>query len=85
MGTNWNQIGRHFKDKPGKCCRERWVNQLDPSINREPFSAEEEWTLYLGVTLYGTKWCEISSMFTNRPDKQIKNYWNSASMKRRVE
>jgi len=58
---------------------------LDPQINRKSWSLEEEWILFLGVTFYGHQWHEISNMFDSRPDKMIKNYWNSVRMKTKSE
>lgn len=31
--------------RTGKACRDRWRAVLDPSVNREPWSAEEDETL----------------------------------------
>ena len=41
METEYNLFGR-----TGKQCRERWHNQLDPNINNEEWSREEEEILF---------------------------------------
>jgi hypothetical protein len=41
--------------------------------------------LYLSVRLYGRQWSEISKMFRNRPDKHIKNHWNTVRMRQRSQ
>ena len=32
----WSFIAKHLQGRTGKQCRERWVNQLDPTIKKEP-------------------------------------------------
>ncbi|CAH1446483.1 unnamed protein product [Lactuca virosa] len=39
---NWNAIAEKLQGRSGKSCRLRWFNQLDPKINRTPFTEEEE-------------------------------------------
>ncbi|XP_031473520.1 transcription factor MYB10-like isoform X1 [Nymphaea colorata] len=39
---NWNSIAAKLQGRSGKSCRFRWFNHLDPSLNRRPFSEEEE-------------------------------------------
>lgn len=39
---NWTLIARQLGGgRNGKSCRLRWFNQLDPRVNKEPFSEEE--------------------------------------------
>jgi hypothetical protein len=37
----WKQIGSKI-GRTGKQCRERWHNQIDPSINKTPWNDDEE-------------------------------------------
>lgn len=37
----WSLIARFIPNRLGKQCRERWVNHLDPSILKEPWSPSE--------------------------------------------
>ena len=39
---HWGNIGKQLTGRTGKQCRERWHNQLDPSINKAPWTQEEE-------------------------------------------
>jgi hypothetical protein len=39
---HWGLIGSKLNGRSGKQCRERWHNQLDPSISKEEWSVEEE-------------------------------------------
>lgn len=47
--------------------RERFVNKLNPEINKEPFSSEEDLIIVEGFKSFGSKWCKISKLLKGRP------------------
>ena len=81
--SNWtiiaNEMANMYKSKHrnGKQCRERWHNHLDPKVNKENWTEEEENILFTKHLEYGNKWSEISKFLTGRTDNSIKNHFYS--------
>ena len=79
---SWGLVASKLGGRSGKQCRERYHNQLDPSIKKCPWTEEEEQLLMRLHRQFGNRWAEISKHIEGRTDNSIKNHYNSA--KRRL-
>ncbi|KAK3163226.1 hypothetical protein QOZ80_1AG0000890 [Eleusine coracana subsp. coracana] len=80
----WSTISKALPGRIGKQCRERWHNHLNPAINKEAWTQQEEITLIHAHRMYGNKWAELTKFLPGRTDNAIKNHWNS-SVKKKVD
>jgi hypothetical protein len=56
--------------------RDRYKYYLDPTLNRDPFSPEEDANLLAAFEKFGPRWRELSELFPNRRDCSIRNRCN---------
>ena len=82
--SNWMQIASLMKGRTQKQCRERWTGHLCPSVNKGPWTLEEDRILAQKHSEIGNKWARIATFLPGRTDILVKNRWNT-SVKKRVE
>jgi hypothetical protein len=80
---NWRQLASILGNRSAKQCRERWNNQLNPAINRNPWTRFEDRILAERHAMLGNHWAKIARFLPGRTDTQVKNRW-STSIKGRV-
>lgn len=74
FGTkNWSIIAESVSGRTGKQCRERWINQLNPDLRSETWTAEEDQTLTNLINQYGHSWSIISKLLPGRSGNSVKN------------
>lgn len=82
FGKRWNLIAIDMGYKrTSKQIRDRYVNTLDPKLNKKEYTEQEELYLLKCFKIFGKKWTNISKLFPGRTAEMIKNKFYS--MKRR--
>ena len=74
---NWSLISTYLPRRTSKQCRERWLLQLDPNINKSSYTDEENYLIFLLQKKHKNKWSLICKNLDNRTDNSIKNQWNT--------
>ncbi|KAI1098547.1 Homeodomain-like protein [Jackrogersella minutella] len=78
----WVRISSQIGSRSSKQCRERYHQNLKPSLNHSPITPEEGAHIEEMVGRIGKRWAEIARTLDNRSDNAVKNWWNG-SMNRR--
>jgi hypothetical protein len=68
--------------RTAKQCRERWSLNLDPSINRGPWTKEEDDLLFKLHDKLGNKWAQIKGHLTSRTENAVKTRFKSVERAR---
>lgn len=79
--NGWAEIAERIPGRTAKQCRERWVQNLKPSLDRGPITPVESDFILKEVSIRGTKWAEIARQLrvhgiSNRSDNAVKNWFN---------
>lgn len=78
---NWAKISVHIPGRNAKQCRERWFLNLDPSINRGPWTKEEDEKLMKYHREYNGRWSLIAKELKGRTENSVKTRFHSLQRK----
>jgi myb proto-oncogene protein len=89
----WSQIALHLPHRSGKSCRERWMNHLNPNLDKSALTDREIKKIFRLVPLYSAtgrggrlviQWSKmVKKEFPRRTDNQLKNIYHSRKASKR--
>ena len=82
LGHNWPLIASKMDGRTSKQVKERWTNQLDPTISTDPWTADDDQQLVELIRELGHSWCEISRRMKGRTESMVKNRFHANLRKR---
>jgi Myb-like DNA-binding protein FlbD len=80
---NWVRISQEIGSRSPKQCRERYHQNLKPTLNHDPITAEEGELIEKMVAEMGKRWAEIARRLKGRSDNAVKNWWNGGQNRRK--
>lgn len=75
-GKDWVLIAEKMPERCIRQCRDRYEFYLDPNLNVEPFTLEEDKLLLHTIEISGKMWSQIANFFPGRTVIMLKNRYN---------
>lgn len=75
--VQWNEVSKNIEGRTAKQCRERWINNLDPAINKGPWTKEEDERMKDLFKKYGPTWSAIAKEMPGRTENGVKIRWKT--------
>ncbi len=82
-GPKWPLIASEMPGRNRKQCRERWCNYLNPNLNKNPWTPEEDDLLKEKHEEFGDQWNKIALSFPGRTALNVQTRYHL--LKRRKE
>ncbi|XP_021858427.2 uncharacterized protein [Spinacia oleracea] len=72
---SWHRIAQFVPGRTQAQCRERWVNVLDPCLNRGQWTEEDDMKLKAAIAEHGYCWSKVAVCIPLRTDNQCRRRW----------
>lgn len=73
FGFNWSEIAKKMENRNNKQVRDRYLNILNPHLNKDSFTKDEDVKLVELEREFGRKWTVIAKFFQARSSDRVKN------------
>ena len=83
--NNWSYVAKALGTKTVRQCRERWYNQLNPSLTKGRWTPKEDFLLIQKYAEFGPRWVLIAKYITNKSPVSIKLRWKRLAKKGNIE
>lgn len=74
-GLSWPDIAALLPGRLPEHIRSRFLNEIDPTLQKTPFTETERHALLELQARYGNKWTKIASEMPGRSEAMVKNFW----------
>ncbi|KAG0305885.1 hypothetical protein BGZ98_003362 [Dissophora globulifera] len=81
---NWHAVAMKVPGRNAKQCMQKWQTDLDPQINRQPWTADEDEKLVEAYHTFGNSWQQIAKMVETRTWYQCYNRVRAKSVKTKI-
>ncbi|XP_057770505.1 uncharacterized protein LOC130990303 isoform X2 [Salvia miltiorrhiza] len=71
----WRKVANCVPGRTHVQCRERWVNCLDPSLNKAEWTEEEDLKLEEAIAKHGYCWSKVAACIPHRTDNLCLRRW----------
>jgi hypothetical protein len=71
----WSKIANHLPGRRGEQIRDRYVNTLDRTLKKAPWTPREVNILFQEQRRIGNKWSQIATLLPGRSENGVKNRW----------
>jgi hypothetical protein len=62
--SDWISLKKHFSNRTTRQLKDRWQKYLNPKINHNPWTKEEDQILISAQLMYGNSWKTINQKFS---------------------
>jgi hypothetical protein len=81
--SSWRAVAKLMPGRTTRQCRERWINYLDPALNTNAWTSDEDALLERTYAAIGPRWVCLTQFFPTRTDAMLKNRFQVLQRKHR--